>query len=205
MKALRPRKQSPMAGEPTINLIDGEEWRPVVGYEGIYEVSSLGRVKSCARELVQIDRWGNLTARKWPERLLKQTADQGRYAYGRLQVKLCGHGKQITRLVHQLVAEAFIGPRPEGCEVAHNDGNPAHNWLGNLRYATPAQNTADKAKHGTVLRGEHAPSAKLKPEDVRLLRSMKGRMTYQAAADRFGISITQAWRIQNGVQWGGLK
>src|SRR5690554_6473679 len=102
----RPMIQAPKP-EEAVDLLDGEAWRPVLGYEGQYEVSNFGRVKSLPRSWDQKTRGGVIQTRRWPGRILKQTVDSGKYAYGRLQVKLCdgsGKGGQKTRLVHQLVA-----------------------------------------------------------------------------------------------------
>lgn len=179
----------------------GERWLPVVGYEGLYEVSDLGRVRGCARSLVQISRWGLAVKREWPARVLAPTIDKGRYAYGRLQVKLCGHGRQVTRLVHHLVAEAFIGPRPKGKEVAHFDGIASNNRLDNLRYATPLENQQDQVRHGTAIRGERVGVSKLTESQVIEIRSAVG-VTVQSIADQYGISIAQVSRIRNLKRWG---
>ena len=119
-----------------------EQWRPVRGYEGIYEVSSHGRVRSVDRVVTRSD--GQVRRFKGKVRstpLLQQTG----YPF----VNLCIQGKCQVRTVHSLVAEAFIGPRPEGAEVCHNDGNPANNRVDNLRYGTSSDNALDKVRHGT--------------------------------------------------------
>lgn len=181
-----------------------EEWRAVVGYEGLYEVSSHGGVRSVPRTLIRKSRWGE-HPKHWPGKVLSPTVDRGRFAYGRLQVKLCRGTKrdQSTRLVHSLVAEAFLGPRPEGAEIAHGDGNAANNRLENLRYATPAENSSDKFRHGTALSGESAPWAKLTAADAKQIRLLKGREKGYALAERFNISPAQVSRIQSGRRWGG--
>ena len=64
-------------------------------------------------------------------------------------MNLSHQGEDKTRTVHSLVAEAFIGARPEGMEICHSDGDPTNNHLDNLRYGTPSDNTLDKVRHGT--------------------------------------------------------
>ena len=64
-------------------------------------------------------------------------------------MSLYTQGKNKIRYVHSLVAESFIGPRPEGMEVCHNDGDPTNNHLDNLRYGTSSGNELDKVRHGT--------------------------------------------------------
>ena len=132
-----------------------EVWRPVVGWEGLYEVSSLGRVKCLPRKWVP-------TAR-----LLKIVHYPDKYP----QVGLCSPKRTLTRMVHQLVAEAFLGPCPLGMEVCHNDGSRSNNRLDNLRYDTRKNNHADKRQHGTLLTGSLAPQAKLTTEQVLAIRA----------------------------------
>ena len=114
-----------------------ESWRPVSGYEGIYEVSSLGRVRSLSR----------INSRGTPvrERILSQHA----HSSGHMRVKLSIPGRQRSADVHRLVAIAFHGPPPEGCEVCHTDGNPANNNADNLRWGTRSDNLLDRTRHGT--------------------------------------------------------
>ncbi len=113
-----------------------EEWRPVVGHEGYYEVSNLGGVRS-------VDR---VNARgRWKGRPLRPATRDS----GHLCVSLCRNSVCRTKNVHSLVAEAFIGPRPDGLQVAHYDGNPTNNILSNLRYATQSENLLDSVRHGT--------------------------------------------------------
>lgn len=186
----------------SLDSLPGEVWRPVVGYEGHYEVSNLGRVRSLRRRVQVLSRWGTPTSREYPARVLAQDVDRGRHSYGRLRVSLCHEGAQKSRLVHQIVAEAFIGPRPSGHEVAHNDGDAANNRATNLRYATPYDNTQDKHLHGTHLVGERAPFAKLTDVQAAEVRALKGKLRLWQVAAQYGISQAQVSRIQNGKQRG---
>lgn len=115
---------------------DFERWRPVVGFEDRYEVSSLGRVRSLAR----IDSLG----RQVPRRILK--APLTPYDYPRVTLHL--NGARSKARVHVLVAEAFLGPRPSGMEVCHVDGDPANNAVTNLRWDTHRSNQRDVVRHG---------------------------------------------------------
>lgn len=102
-----------------------EQWKPVVGYEGLYEVSNLGRVKSLAREVVG---HGGSTYRIM-DRILKPAG--GRYP----QVALCKGGTSKSYRIHTLVVEAFIGPRPTGGDytVDHVNKDKKDNRVENLR------------------------------------------------------------------------
>lgn len=183
-----------------------ESWRAVLGYEGLYEVSSLGSVRRVAGEVQVATRWGGVASKSVPSRVLAQTPDNGKHCYGRLTVKLSANGVARTRLVHQLVAEAFIGPRPDGMEVAHGDGNTQNNTAANLRYATPAENTADKLRHGTVLQGSAVATSKLTGEQARqIIKRRASGERVQSVADAFGISIAQVSRIASGKRWGHIN
>ena len=118
-----------------------EQWKPVYGYEGIYEVSSHGRVRSVDRTVTYSD--GRV--RRYKGKNLSATLSPGGYPC----VSLYSQGKEKKRYVHSLVAEAFIGTRPKGMEVCHNDGDPANNHLDNLRYDTHSDNMLDSVRHGT--------------------------------------------------------
>lgn len=134
----------------------GEEWRPVVGYEGRYEVSNLGRVRSLG-----IRRGGGI----W---LLRPVRTTGGY----LRVTLYApEGTRRNHWVHILVALAFIGPRPPGHEVRHLDGNPTNAVSTNLAYGTAKENAGDRERHGTDPRGERNGFARLTAADVRAIRA----------------------------------
>lgn len=114
-----------------------ERWLPVVGYEGYYEVSDRGRVRSLPR----LTRKGNLQ----DGRILRPSGRKSGYR----RVDLWVNGVGRTHLVHGLMMEAFAGPRPEGMEIRHLDGNPGNNyWPGNLAYGTRSENQQDTVRHG---------------------------------------------------------
>lgn len=108
------------------------EWRPVVGYEGVYEVSNDGQVKRVA---------GGQGARPGIRK-------QGRHPNGYMQIALSMNNRTATKKVHRLVAEAFIGPCPEGMELCHNNDDPGDNRVENLRWDTHKANCVDRANNG---------------------------------------------------------
>lgn len=118
-----------------------EEWRPVVGYEGYYEVSDHGRIRSLDRIVRLVDG----RDRPLKGRSLVLSAHPKGYRTAKLSV----HGNKQTVMIHRVVLQAFIGPRPRDMEVCHNDGDPANNRLGNLRYASTSANRYDSVEHGT--------------------------------------------------------
>lgn len=113
-----------------------EEWRPVYGWPE-YEVSSLGQVRRAA--------WAKYRGRQTGTPLR-----QSRARSGHMRVNLTARGLRWRAPVHQLVASAFLGERPTPLhETAHRDGDPASNAAANLRWATKAENEADRRIHGS--------------------------------------------------------
>jgi len=128
-----------------------EEWRPVPNYEGLYEVSDRGQVRSVDRLVDTMTRWGEVTQRRVPGKVRKLvTHPNGGHLY--LQLHKGGGRKPV--FVHNLVLAAFVGPRPvDKPETRHLDGNPTNNHISNLRYGTHAENCADTIAHGTHSQG----------------------------------------------------
>lgn len=124
-----------------------EQWRPVVGYEGHYEVSDHGRVRSIERKTWFINRWGQEIQRVVPAKIRElSTHPNGGHQY----LTLHRDGKRKQWFVHQLVLLSFAGERPEGAnEVRHLDGNPKNNFLDNLAYGSHGENVRDMQQHGT--------------------------------------------------------
>lgn len=118
-----------------------EEWRDIPGYEGYYQASDQGRIRSLDRVIYRRD---GIVSNK-PGRVLKQFFDK-RY----MKVKLYVPGRPAkTPRVHTLVMRAFYGQRPKGLVICHYDGDPTNNSLDNLRFGTCADNMADMIRHGT--------------------------------------------------------
>lgn len=119
-----------------------EAWKPVVGYEGHYEVSNLGRVKSLAR-MARL----NYRPRPLRERILRP----GRASNGYDTVVLFDPGGRRSHCIHRLVAEAFI-PKPSACtEVNHIDGVKANCRVENLEWCTSSYNTQHAYDTGLLI------------------------------------------------------
>ena len=101
--------------------------------------------------------------------------------------------------MHRLVALAFFGPRPPGTVVTHLDGTRTNNAVSNLAYRTHAENTWDKDRHGTMVRGERHPAAKLTDDQCReVLRLSAQGVAQTELARRFGVNKTTIWNIRRG-------
>ncbi|SLH06239.1 NUMOD4 motif-containing HNH endonuclease [Mycobacteroides abscessus] len=121
-----------------------EQWRPVVGWENLYEVSDQGRVRSLDR-MVPVGRHGKPTFRAG--RVLKPSP--GATEYPRVTLIDAASGLKRFANIHSLVLEAFIGPRPDGMECCHNDGDRSNARLSNLRWDTRSENTLDAVRQRT--------------------------------------------------------
>lgn len=160
-----------------------EVWLPVAGYGGSYEVSSLGRVRSRDRfDTIGRFRRGTILAQ------------QSHPKTGHMQVYPSWRSDQQTRKVHHLVLEAFVGPRPPGCEGCHNDGNPANNRVENLRWDTSLSNSNDRYEHGTAFASHCRRGHPLTPENLYFtsgVRRCKACARASLKSSRSGVQVTQ--------------
>ena len=158
-----------------------ELWLPVVGYEGFYEVSNQGRVRSLDREVRHSSGTGT---RLWRGRILKQIPSTNGYR----QVGCCREGKQRMERVHRLACIAFHGPCPSSDHnVDHIDENKQNNRANNLRWMLAVDNT---------LRSVQTP---LTEGQVRLIR--KDRRTLRAVAAEYGVDPSTISLIRRGLRW----
>jgi hypothetical protein len=114
-----------------------ETWLPVADYEGIYQVSDLGRVRSLHRLTSNGRRRPGVTLKPIP------------MPRGYLFVNLWRANQKREVLVQRLVLTAFVGPQPVGMEALHRDNNPGNNSLTNLHWGTHSENQYDQVAHGT--------------------------------------------------------
>ena len=165
-------------------------WKPVLGYEGLYEVSNTGRVRSCPKT---ISSYGGRRYLK-PGRELKQIPDKD--GYGR--VNLSKNGTAKHNKVHVLVLEALSGPRPDGCVCRHLDGNPKNNNSENLAWGTPSENHRDCYDYG----GRHG-RGKLNRDQVLEIRSRLANGERQAdLAREYGVHAMNIHCIKTRQHFG---
>lgn len=138
-----------------------EVWRDIPGYEGAYQVSNMGRVKSLPRTTQHPGKSGSIVVQPIKERVLRF----GVNTHGYYSVGLRRNGRTDTREVHTLVAAAFLGPRAESDEqIRHLNGDQTDNRAANLAYGTRSQNQLDLYNY----RGFHH---KLTAANVREIRA----------------------------------
>lgn len=167
-----------------------ERWKPVVGHEGFYEVSSLGRVRAVF--------WGNHGQFR-PGRILKPHVSSNGY----VRIELNAPGRNpIKRTLHTLVLDAFHGCKCGNQEARHLDGVRSNNGSDNLAWGTKSENAEDAKRHGTFILGERHPLSKLNRIDVVAIRDMRRLgMTYQSIAEKFGIDQSNVYCIVKRKTW----
>jgi len=165
-----------------------EEWRPVVGFESWYEVSSLGRVRRT--------RTGSGTR---VGLILRPALDKDGYAF----VYLCRESTRKFHRVSRMVAAAFLGPAPIGHQVNHKNGVKIDNQVGNLEWVTRSENRLHAFATGlqTGTRGDQNGRSKLKEADVRVIRAARGHEMQDSLASRFGVDQSTISDIQRGKSW----
>lgn len=181
-------------------------WKEIPGFEGLYEISSDGQVRSLAR--FRSDGWWMVS------RILRPCINRGGYA----MVSLFLFGKAHGRTVHRLVATAHLGspPSPKS-ETRHLNGNRLDNRVENLSWGNAQENAADREAHGRTARGQshgrytkperascgsHHPGARLTEDQVVDIRRCWGNKesTYQLAR-RFSVSRRTIKGIIAGKSW----
>jgi hypothetical protein len=169
------------------------QWKAVPNYEGLYEVSNDGRVRSLDRTVPHAKGIGGRT-------LTGMVLSCRGGTDGHRFVVLSKDGYRKNKSVHQLMAEAFIGPRPTGSLVHHIDENPANNNLDNLKYLTYKEHKAMHKNMGSG--GLQVTNRKLTREAVEAIRFLKENdfnTTFLSRA--FGVTRSNINKIVNGETW----
>lgn len=163
------------------------EWRMIPGFSA-YSVSEDGQV----RRDKQVYKFR-------PGPVSRSINDRG---YWKTSLK-GDDGRNRTITVHTLVALAFLGPRPDGAVICHNDGNPTNARYTNLRYDTPKSNTADAIAAGSLCMGSRHPRAKLTESDIPRIHEMwaSGRFKQAEIGELFGVSQRAIWQVLHQIKW----
>lgn len=169
-----------------IGIDPNKDWRPVNGFP--YWVSDSGDVVRIVNNRVC---------------KLKQNYATGGY----VSVLLYADGRKNKKpcLVHSLVLETFVGPRPNGYHACHNNGDKHDNRLSNLRWDTVKANSEDKKVHGTYTKGRQMPWTILEEHQVLEIRSKLGKVSQRNLAEFYGVSQGAIANISTGKAWGWLK
>jgi len=174
--------------------MNSEEWKDIPGYEGRYQASSLGRIRSLDCIVIRSD--GRKHTVKG--RIMKMPPLQS----GHLHLNLRTNGITKSALVHVLVLTTFVGSCPPGMECCHENDIPSDNSLGNLSWGTRKKNMEDRRRNGKLVVGENATGARLTSIMVREIRErVSGGETQTAVGIDFGISNSQICLIVNRKAW----
>jgi len=177
-----------------------EVWKDIEGYEGYYQVSNKGRVRSLDRKIKTRNRWGKHT-RLQKGKILKPAPDD----YGYLGVGLCVDSNSVTKPIHRLVAEAFVDNPENKPQVNHIDGVKKHNNVDNIEWVTCSENIIHSFKMGMSkpMQGEKCGTSKLKREEVLEIRAAYnlGCFTHKELADAYNVNRRHIGRIVNRKRW----
>ena len=177
-------------------MMPNEQWKNIPGYEGVYQVSDHGRIKSLPRpwqkQIRFLNPWLNSTG------------------YRLVDLYNGNNSKPIKHHIHSLVLTAFTGKRPNGMECRHLDGNRQNNQLYNLCWGTASQNQQDRLIHKTDNSGSKQWQAKLTDSNIYKIKQLlkQGRnnnhgpkITYKEIAQIFDVHLSTIGRIANGKTW----
>lgn len=166
-----------------------ENWREITDYKGLYMVSNHGRVKRTKKYLNSTD-----------DGILKPVVIKNMWP----KVSLSKNNTKLNFYIHTLVAEAFIGARPEGFVVNHIDGDKQNNHVSNLEYISVGDNNRHAFFTGlNNCIGEQNPASKLTELEVNEIRQRYciTEISYSQLAYEYGISKTQIGDILKGKSW----
>ena len=173
-----------------------EIWKWVVGYEGYYQVSNCGNVRSVDRVI----EYSTGQIRQHRGQVLKRRLDGGGYPH----VSLYDSGQEWDAKTHRLVLETFVSPSPEGHECNHIDGDKLNNRIENLEWVTPGENNRHAYENGLNQNaGEGHCWAKLTAHQVREIRQLYATGNYyqREIGAMFGVASTTVSRIVAGKRW----
>lgn len=182
-----------------LNLFDAELWLPVVGYEGLYEVSDHGNVRSLNKTFIQRSATGKIYKRPKKAKDLKLGLDR----HGYYRISLNANGKIKNCGVHQLVLLAFVGSKPtEKHIVNHKDGNPKNNHVSNLEWVTYSENSQHAVDTGLSPKGEKCSWAKLTEETIRQVKlTWMSGVNQREISRRFSIDYRAIGQIIHESSW----
>lgn len=171
-----------------------EEWRAVVRWEGFYEVSNLGRVRSLEREVFRKD--GGIRRMQGKVR----ATPIGNHGYH--TITLSANGRRECTLLQIVVAEAWIGERPDGFHVDHDDFNRSNNRPSNLKYLSPQDNVKRTSDAGRTPFGVNHYAAILSENQIKeAFRLLDSGLSKRDAAAQAGIPAYQLRNVFYGKSW----
>ena len=169
-----------------------EKFKDIEGYEGLYQVSNLGRVKSLER-YIKISSGG---IKKIKETILKFSTRNG-YSIVMIYKNKKGYRKSVNRLV----AETFIPNFKNKPQVNHIDGNKLNNVVENLEWCTQKENIEHSYRLGSSKVGQDRLKSKLSNSDVFLIKYNSDELNQTKLALQLGVSQTLIHNIRKNKTW----
>lgn len=178
----------------TVKLLKGEIFLPVKGYEGLYKVSNLGRIKRLEYKQKNPN---SETFCLHKEKLLKTKIDRHGYEI----IGLCSNSIKKYFSVHRLVAKSFLPNKENLPCINHKDNNPKNNNLNNLEWISWVGNIKYKIDCGRQIRGVDVNTNKLSEKQVIKIRSIKNNLTYKQIAIKYNVNETTIGSIKRRETW----
>lgn len=178
-----------------------EIFRDIPKYEGLYQISNFGKVKSLDRIINSGIKYNSKVLRKG--RILKSCTDK----YGYLKVLLHKDGVKKNKNIHRLVASSWLNDFSESKQVNHKDGNKLNNYVGNLEMLTNDENIAHGVRHNLFRFGENHPNTKLTKSDVLDIKNRYNLMkeSSYSISLKYGVCRQTIMNIISGRTWAKMS
>ena len=170
-----------------------EIWKDIKNYEGRYQISNFGNVRSVTRTVLKRGKYATIKGR-----VLSLNYKSNGYVY----IELSKNSKKKTFRVHRLVAEAFLENKDSKKQVNHKDLNKNNNIVDNLEWSTQSENMNHAYKNGACRNEEKHHKARLKKQDIIKIRILLNQgLKQRDIAEKFNVSQYTIWAIHNKKTW----
>jgi hypothetical protein len=167
-----------------------EIWKDIEGYEGLYQISNQGRIRSLERSV-----YHPITKiQKIPEKILKPDLRKGYLA-----VSLCINGFKKSFLIHRIVAKHFVLNHFNKPEVNHLDGNKSNNYYLNLEWATSSENQIHAVK--TFLQKSGSKHSNSKLDETKAIKIKNSALSLSKLSEIYGVSKSCIYSVKKSKTW----
>lgn len=180
--------------------IKKETWKDIEGYEGIYQISDFGRVKSLER-IVSYEINGRRRSRLQKESIRKQKINR----WGYKSVNLNKDASIKTFEIHRLVATHFLNCNYDGKQVNHIDGDKENNVINNLEFVTPRDNIKHAFENGLIPIRVGRKLNQEKADKIRREKNSNPNISHADLSMRYGVSVRTIIDVLNNVSWKNLR
>lgn len=182
--------------------MENEIWKDIPNYEGYYQVSNMGNVRSLDRENLRRDKWGNISKFRRKGSTIKNKLNN----YNKYFVSLSKNGIKQEYHVARLVLKSFTGPPNENEECCHKNDIQTDDRLDNLYWGTREDNIKDKFINGKIVRGSLVGTSKLKKGEVWLIKKLlKSKIRKSVISKMFNVTRQLIRHIEKENVWKHIK